>query len=34
VEILEKMRIQIDSIEMDAEATLVEEHPKIFKECI
>ena len=32
VEILEKMRIQIDSIEMDAEATLTEEHPKIFKE--
>ena len=32
VEILEKMRIQMDSFEMDTEATLTEEHPKIFKE--
>ena len=32
VEILEKMRIQIDSFEMDTEATLTEENPKIFKE--
>jgi len=31
VEILEKMRIEFDSLEMDAEATLTEEHPKIFK---
>ena len=32
VEILEKMRIEFDSFEMDTEATLTEEHPKIFKE--
>jgi putative redox protein len=32
VEILEKMRIEFDSFEMDTEATLTEDHPKIFKE--
>src|SRR5436190_17877818 len=32
VEILEKMRIEFDSFEMDTEATLTEEHPKIFKD--
>ena len=32
VEILEKMRIEFDSFEIDTEATLTEEHPKIFKE--
>jgi putative redox protein len=32
VEILEKMRIEFDSFEMDTEATLAEEHPKVFKE--
>jgi len=32
VEILEKMRIKFDSFEMITEATLTEEHPKIFKE--
>jgi putative redox protein len=32
VEILEKMRIEFDSFEMDTEATLTEEHPKIFNE--
>jgi putative redox protein len=32
VEILEKMRIEFDSFEMETEATLTEEHPKVFKE--
>ena len=32
VEILEKMRIEFDSFEIDTEATLTEEHTKIFKE--
>ena len=34
VEILEKMRIEFDSFEMDTEAILTEEHPKIFKDVL
>jgi putative redox protein len=34
VEILEKMRIKFDSLEMDTEAILTEEHPKIFKDVL
>jgi len=32
VDILEKMRVNFSSLEIEAEATLTEEHPKIFKE--
>jgi putative redox protein len=32
VEILEKMRIEFDSFEMETETMLTEEHPKVFKE--
>jgi len=32
VEILEKMRVEFSSLEIDAGATLTEDHPKIFKE--
>ena len=31
VDILEKMRVNFSSLEIEAEATLTEEHPKIFK---
>jgi len=32
VDILEKMRIKFSSLKIDSEATLAEDHPKIFKE--
>jgi putative redox protein len=32
VEILDKMRIKFTRFEIDVEATLAEEHPKVFKE--
>ncbi|MBK5272581.1 MAG: OsmC family protein [Bacteroidia bacterium] len=32
VEILGKMRVEFTSLEIDTEATLAEEHPKVFKE--
>jgi len=32
VDILEKMRIKFSSLEIDSEATLAEDHPKVFKE--
>ena len=31
VEILEKMRIQMESFEMDTEAIVAEDHPRVFK---
>jgi putative redox protein len=32
VDILGKMRIKFSSLEIDSEATLAEDHPKVFKE--
>jgi len=32
VDILEKMRIKFSSLEISSEATLTEDHPKVFKE--
>jgi len=32
VDILEKMKVEFSSLEMEAEATLTDEHPKVFKE--
>lgn len=34
VDILEKMRVKLDALTIDAEAEQTEEHPKVFKEIV
>ena len=34
IDILEKMRVDFSSLEMDVETTQTEEHPKVFKDIL